>query len=135
MIDRRQQLLFSKLTGNEYITAAELAKQMGLSEKTVRTRVKELDKELLHCGARIISKQGHGYRISITDKALYQELIKSLSADGNALPTSSQERILYLLSCLLNSRDYVKLDDLSSFLFVSRNVLTGDLKKAEDMLS
>lgn len=135
MIDRRQQLLFSKLTGNEYITAAELAKQMGLSEKTVRTRVKELDKELLPCGARIISKQGHGYRISITDSLLYQELIKSLSADGNALPTSSQERILYLLSCLLNSRDYVKLDDLSSFLFVSRNVLTGDLKKAEDMLS
>lgn len=134
MIDRRQQLLFSKLTGNEYITAAELAKQMGLSEKTVRTRVKELDKELLPCGARIISKQGHGYRISITDKTLYQELIKSLSADGNALPTSSQERILYLLSCLLNSGDYVKLDDLSSFLFVSRNVLTGDLKKAEDML-
>ncbi|WP_170313537.1 BglG family transcription antiterminator [Lacrimispora amygdalina] len=134
MIDRRQQLLFSKLTGNEYITAAELAKQMGLSEKTVRTRVKELEKELLPCGARIISKQGHGYRISITDPLLYQELIKSLSADGNALPTSSQERILYLLSCLLNSEDYVKLDDLSSFLFVSRNVLTGDLKKAEDML-
>ena len=134
MIDRRQQLLFSKLTGNEYITAAELAKQMGLSEKTVRTRVKELEKELLPCGARIISKQGHGYRISITDPLLYQELIKSLSADGNALPTSSQERILYLLSCLLNSGDYVKLDDLSSFLFVSRNVLTGDLKKAEDML-
>ncbi|RFZ76903.1 PRD domain-containing protein [Lacrimispora amygdalina] len=134
LIDRRQQLLFSKLTGNEYITAAELAKQMGLSEKTVRTRVKELEKELLPCGARIISKQGHGYRISITDPLLYQELIKSLSADGNALPTSSQERILYLLSCLLNSEDYVKLDDLSSFLFVSRNVLTGDLKKAEDML-
>ncbi|GLB32076.1 putative licABCH operon regulator [Lacrimispora amygdalina] len=134
MIDRRQQLLFSKLTGNEYITAAELAKQMGLSEKTVRTRVKELEKELLPCGARIISKQGHGYRISITDPLLYQELIKSLSADGNALPTSSQERILYLLSCLLKNGDYVKLDDLSSFLFVSRNVLTGDLKKAEDML-
>nr|WP_288824357.1 PRD domain-containing protein [uncultured Clostridium sp.] len=134
MIDRRQQLLFSKLTGNEYTTAAELAKQMGLSEKTVRTRVKELEKELLPCGARIISKQGHGYRISITDPLLYQELIKSLSADENALPTSSQERILYLLSCLLNSGDYVKLDDLSSFLFVSRNVLTGDLKKAEDML-
>lgn len=134
MIDRRQQLLFSKLTGNEYTTAAELAKQMGLSEKTVRTRVKELEKELLPCGARIISKQGHGYRISITDPLLYHELIKSLSADENALPTSSQERILYLLSCLLNSGDYVKLDDLSSFLFVSRNVLTGDLKKAEDML-
>nr|WP_314459702.1 PRD domain-containing protein [uncultured Clostridium sp.] len=134
MIDRRQQLLFSKLTDNEYITAAELAKQMGLSEKTVRTRVKELEKELLPCGARIISKQGHGYRISITDPSLYQELIKSLSADGDAFPTSSQERILYLLSCLLNSRDYVKLDDLSAFLFVSRNVLAGDLKKAEDML-
>ncbi len=134
MIDRRQQLLFSKFTGNEYITAAELAKQMGLSEKTVRTRVKELEKDLLPCGARIISKQGHGYRISITDPLLYQELIKSLSADGSALPTSSQERILYLLSCLLKSGDYVKLDDLSSFLFVSRNVLTGDLKKAEDML-
>ncbi|WP_166432493.1 BglG family transcription antiterminator [Lacrimispora amygdalina] len=135
MLNRRQQLLFSKLTGNQYITAAELARQLELSEKTIRTRVKELDKELLPCGAHIISKQGYGYRISITDPALYQELIISMSADKQALPTSSQERILYLLSCFLNSRDYVKLDDLSSFLFISRNVLTGDLKKAEEMLS
>ncbi len=134
LIDRRQQLLFSKLTCNQYITAAALAKQLGLSEKTVRTRVKELDHELLPWGAHILSKQGYGYCISITNSALYQELINSLLSDKSTLPESSQERILYLLSCLLNSRDYVKLDDLSAFLFVSRNVLTGDLKKAEDML-
>ncbi|MDW2796693.1 transcription antiterminator [Clostridium boliviensis] len=135
MLNRRQQLLFSKFTSNQYITAAELARQLELSEKTVRTRVKELDKELLPCGAHVISKQGYGYRISITDEVLYQKLIMSVSADKQVLPTSSQERILYLLSCFLNSRDYVKLDDLSSFLFISRNVLTGDLKKAEEMLS
>ena len=135
MLNRRQQFLFSKLTGNQYITAAELAGQLELSEKTVRNRVKELDKELLPFGAHVISKQGYGYRISITDESLYQELIMSVSADKQALPTSSQERILYLLSCFLNSEDYVKLDDLSSFLFISRNALTGDLKKAEDMLS
>lgn len=133
--DRRQQLLFSKLTENGYITASVLGKQMGLSEKTIRARVRELDKELIPHGVRIISKQGHGYRIAVTNAPLYQEFIKSLTMTENTLPASSEERIQYLLSCLLNGRDYVKLDDLSDFLFISRNTLTGELKKAEEMLN
>ena len=135
MNDRRQQLLFSKLTDNDYITASVLGKQMGLSEKTISARIRELNKELVPHGVRIISKQGHGYRIVVTDVSLYQEFIKSLSVTENILPASSEERIQYLLSCLLNSRNYVKLDDLSDFLFISRNALTGDLKKAEEMLN
>ena len=135
MKDRRQQLLFSKLTENGYITAADLGKQLGLSEKTIRMRVRELDKELITRGARIISKQGHGYRVMVTDHLLYQELMKSFSMAEDTLPASSEERIQYLLSCLLNGRDYVKLDDLSDFLFISRNTLTGDLKKTEEMLN
>lgn len=135
MNDRRQQLLFSKITDNGYITASDLGKQMGLSERTIRTRVRELDKELMPYGVRIISKQGHGYRIEVTNASLYQEFMKSLSMTENTLPASSEERIQYLLSCLLNGHDYVKIDDLSDFLFISRNTLTGDLKKAEEMLN
>ncbi|MCK1202937.1 HTH domain-containing protein [Streptococcus uberis] len=47
---------------------------MGISEKTARTRIKELNHQLVTFGATITSKRGLGYSLVVTDKNSFWSL-------------------------------------------------------------
>jgi lichenan operon transcriptional antiterminator len=53
----------------------------------------------------------------------------------NTLPDTSQARTDYLLVYLLNRDDYIKIDELSEFLCVSRSTLQASIKEVETLLS
>ena len=61
----RLQELFALLRQDEYRTARQLAGQLGVSEKTVRTRLRELNDELEKNGAKVVSRARFGYRLEV----------------------------------------------------------------------
>lgn len=132
MLDVRLEMILQELSQKEYKTALGIAGKLNLSEKTVRIRIKELNNELKNNGAIILSKKRFGFRIEILNEKLYQSFSEK---KVEHLPTTSSERVPYILTYLLNRIDYIKIEDICDFLYVSRNTLTADLKKVEYILN
>lgn len=123
------------LENREYTTADQIAEYIGMNEKTVRSRIKEMNPELEKCGASIISKKRKGYCLEIRDPALYHEY-RETHGQGQAgpIPANPMEREQYLFAYLLSHDSYVKIEELTDLLYISRNTLTADLKKVECIL-
>lgn len=133
MYDKLTQLL-DLLSVREYKTAESLAAELGTSVKTTRTRLKELNALLLQHAAEIVSKPRYGYILTIHNVDVYQEYLKSIYTE-DSIPVTADERSLYLLAFLINHDDYIKVETMADFLYVSKNTLSTDLKRVEQILS
>ncbi len=121
------------LSLTEYHTASELANKLGVSSKTVRTRIKELDLKASKHGVRIDSKSRYGYILVEKEEGGIQRLAEDLTPEIK-MPDNNEERINYLLVYLLNHNEFTKMDDLCDFLCVSRTTLQTAMKNAEEIL-
>jgi lichenan operon transcriptional antiterminator len=136
-MDRRKRQILTILSDKEYDTAQHLAQQIHVGTKTIRNLLKEMNQEMEPYGAVILSKYGVGYYLHISDKEKFdsfQGKLYSRLAD-EYLPGTSEERIQYLLEYLFNSPSYVKLDELSDSLYISKRTLTADLKEVEQYIN
>lgn len=137
MISRQMSDIYRRLSENEYQTAEVLAEELGVSSKTVRNQLKNLNELLSDFGVYVESKHGAGYRLVVEDPGRQrdlEELMQKRELQTSAIPNSSEERVEYLLEYLLNAEGYVKLDDLSKMLYISKKTLTGNLKEVESLL-
>ncbi|MCI8400714.1 MAG: transcription antiterminator [Lachnospiraceae bacterium] len=121
--------LLNVLSTTEYKTTIVLSALLKASDKTIRNRIKELNDELKNHGAHIKSKQKFGYILVIDDEEKYNQF--KYRDNTGRMPVTSDERVQFILAFLLNQTEYVKIDHLCEFLFVSRNTLIADIKKAE----
>lgn len=134
-MDAQTRRLLERVSTEQYVTSAQVAEALGISQKTAQQRLKQLDGELKRHGARLIARQRAGYRLEITDADRYEQWKETLWKEEGKLPETTSERVRFLLACLLNRTDYIKLEDLSQFLCVSRNTVTANLKQAESILN
>ena len=117
------------------MTADELAAQLKLSGKTVRSLIKTYAKEMQENGFCITAKPGRGFGIEITDAQTYVSGSKPQQGDQTGIPQDAQERIQRLRQYLLEKDGYSKLDDLSEQFFVSRRSISNDLREVERQLA
>ncbi|MCF1783645.1 BglG family transcription antiterminator [Lactobacillus mulieris] len=131
----KQQLyeLLNLLSNTQFQTGKLLADKLSLSDKTVRNRLKDLNKALTNQGAEVISKHHYGYKLNITNKKRFLSI--QLDNNHQSIPDSTEERVKALLITLLNTKEYLKIDDLANRLYVSRKTLSSNLKHTEKILS
>ena len=132
MVRLQLQELLELLQRGGYRTAAQLAELLGVSEKTVRTRIKELGEDLKSHGARLESKARYGYRLVIDSQAEFEAYLNH--GEQTYVPETGQERNEYLLAYLLWHQDYIRIEDLGEFLYVSKTTLSASLKSVEAIL-
>lgn len=135
MLDARMKKIIIELSDSEYVTASELAKILDLNEKTVRTTIGKMRDFLDEYGIEIESKTRKGYHLLIYDKEKYQAFINNDEwLSKNDIPNNSKEREEWLLDYLLKQHKFVRIDDLSEMLYVSRSTITNDIRNVEDSL-
>lgn len=135
MLDARMKKIIIELSDSEYVTASELAKILDLNEKTVRTTIGKMRDSLDEYGIEIESKTRKGYHLLIYDKEKYQAFINNDEClSKNDIPKNSKEREEWLLDYLLKQHKFVRIDDLSEMLYVSRSTITNDIRNVEDSL-
>lgn len=83
------------------MTADELAAQLKLSGKTVRSLIKTYAKEMQENGFCITAKPGRGFGIEITDAQTYVSGSKPQQGERTGIPQDAQERIQRLRQYLL----------------------------------
>lgn len=65
MVSRQISDIYRRLSEDEYQTAEALAEELGVSSKTVRKQLKNLNELLSEYGVFVESKHGTGYRLSL----------------------------------------------------------------------
>ncbi|MEY8462219.1 BglG family transcription antiterminator [Streptococcus merionis] len=131
-MDSKLYEILMLLSEDDYMTSRHLAEKLSVSEKTVRTRIGQLSEILSEHGATVASKRHFGYRLNLFNVEQFNDFIAS---EQEQLPVTKEERQNYLLKYLLLADDFVKLDDLSEELFISRNSLSQDIKRVEDIVN
>lgn len=119
--------ILSLLSVNSYITAEELSKQLNVSEKTIRIKVKEINHELENLNIKIESKARYGYKL-ICDNYNDIESIDFTSNINNDIDYRIRIIFKYLIE---GGREYVKADDICDSLDISKTTLTSILKIME----
>lgn len=135
MLEPKERALLLALSETEYCTSEMLAKAMGVSSRTARTMVSRLKEKLKHNGADILARTHHGYILQVEDRQKFNALCEGRVRSKRFIPSNGEERVYYLLVMLLCQVEYIKLDDISAELYVSKYTITGDLRRVEGMLA
>ncbi len=123
------------LAQSESRSTAQLANDLGLSERAVRYRLPTVERYLTSCGAEFQVQRGTGLFVDI-DGATRKKILADLE-DGPAAPQvyTPEEREHLLLDLLLWSYPQtVSLDFLHAELEVSKTSARRDLKRCEPWL-
>lgn len=134
MLTRQHYAILEYITETEYITAQALADKLNISERSVRTRIKEINSECKGKGILIQSKARHGFFADSDSKVHIRSLLdkdKSMSD----IPVSAEERLQFLCVYLLYLKTYIKMEDLCDMMFISKGTLSSTLKETEKMYS
>lgn len=129
MLDGRDIKLIDIIEAHPDIDPVDLAERFSVSDRSVRTYVRKTNEVLGSC-AQIEKRRGGGYSLRILNASAFAALrARDVHAGQDAIPTTPEARVDYLLNDLLSRADWITVDDLANILFVSRNVVTNDLKQ------
>ncbi len=122
------------------ITGEEISNLIGVSSRTVRSDMKNINSLLKEYGADINSEKGKGYKLEINDRRIFSKF-KSEICDNDisaSLALSNPEdRVNYIMTKLLindlQNKPITQMD-LADKLFISVSTLKNDLKEVEKKL-
>lgn len=139
MFSKRQiEILSSLMKAKEPVTAEWIAKELGVSDRTIRNEIKAVQPECPKVGIFIESIRGKGYQLQIIDHPLFLSEFSQLTQETNdemANDFSNQnERVLYLLKQLLLKKEPIKLESFEDEMFVSKSTIQNDLKTVRQIL-
>ncbi|MBB6696518.1 BglG family transcription antiterminator [Clostridium algidicarnis] len=139
-LHKRQIILINKLLlEDKPITSKQLAFFVGVSVRTIKSDIVEINEKVENYHIHIMSKPREGYWIVIDKDADIAEL--SEVTDNKVIkrfddtPKFNYERINYIIKKLLVVDYHIKLEDLMDEIFISRSTLTQDLKEVKNLLS
>ncbi|GBF10743.1 BglG family transcription antiterminator [Tepidibacillus sp. HK-1] len=139
MFSKRQiEILLSLMEAKKPVTSEWIAKELGLSDRTIRNEIKAIQPECPKLGISIESIRGKGYQLKILDQTLFETIFSQLtneSKDEIANEFSNQnDRVIYLLKQLLLEKEPIKLENFEDEMFVSKSTIQNDLKIVRQIL-
>ncbi|GAA0083635.1 BglG family transcription antiterminator [Clostridium sp. MB05] len=139
--ERQKQIINILISKNKIVKGEDLCTTIGVSSRTIRSDIKELNDVLKKHGAFILSEKGKGYSIEITDKDDFKQFLDFLKVDekGGYINLTIKERAEYIVMKLLlndiKGLDGVTQIDLADELFISLSSLKNDIKLSKTILS
>ena len=131
-MNNRQRGIFLRLVSAEKaITSEQLAKELGVSSRTIKTDMAALAPELEQNGARLISRRNRGYTLEITDEEKLQKLHNVTQIRAGVSPAADEEgRVIHIARKLVATDRGVLVDVLAEQMYVSRGALRAPLQEA-----
>lgn len=132
--DRMRKILHICIQRDTFITGSELCDVLGVSTRTIRSDIRDLNRTLKTQGALIISEKRSGYRLSIIDAHCFEQYLNRISnfAENDVLIF---HRVKYIVTILvLNEIRGIKaitLNELATQCNISLTSLKNDLKRVK----
>lgn len=131
-MNNRQRGIFLRLVGaDKAITSEQLAKELGVSSRTIKTDMAAMALELEQNGARLVSRRNRGYTLEITDEERLRKLHNlTRLRSGGAAAADEEGRVIHIARKLVASKRGVLVDELAEQMYVSRSALRIPLQEA-----
>lgn len=133
----RKITLLRSIIGNETISTAELMDKLHVSQRTLRSEIRELNEMLSSLGVGIHAAGTGGYFVREEDisqvKALLDQLIEQRRSVF--LPDTPQERFLFGMTHLFFFRGTLSLQKMSEHLYISKSSMLETKKQFLAVLS
>jgi len=132
-IDARDFEILMICKRNRTTSIETLAKKLGVTERSVRSYVKNLNGRIGEDIAYLTHKKGQGYTLTVRNKRLLEGLTiryQKKQPDFNV----RDDRINFILLYLLDLKNFTTLDKIAEEIHVSRTTLVNDFKIIKQML-
>lgn len=128
---RATQILNILLTKESAITGNKLAELLQVSNRTIRSDIAEINKQLKVEEIEVMSCNPYGYFIEENDKTLLRIIMEDSdeSNDGYYVPNTPSDRLCYIALKLSSEQDYISMNDLADELFVSKATINQGVKR------
>lgn len=127
----RQKNILSILNAKHgIVTGKELSAKTGVSERTIRNDISEINDCLKSYDIQIQAVHGKGYTLSIPERSTF---LKLFSEKENYV--TKEDRIRTLTLKLLRQDDWCDVGDLEDEMFVSHTTLEKDIKGIKNRIS
>lgn len=126
MMDERVVQIIEIVKKKTYCSLEYLAETMGVSTRTIRNYIKQLNSDLNGI-ASLVNEKGKGYCLLIEDEQLFEDLLAKVKIHQQDSP---QSRIAFIIDRLVNSDENNTLDELAFNMNIGRTTLVNELKKA-----
>lgn len=127
---RQRKLLYLLNCKHGTITGRELSDKIGVSERTIRNDIVEINQFLEGYKITIKAIRGKGYYLQVEDRAILHELFSDIDHYQ-----TKEDRINYLILKLVESNGWIDIRELEDDLFVSRTTLENDLKDIRNLIT
>ncbi len=128
MNEKQTRLIKLLIKAQDWTTAAALSESLGISVRTVKSYVSELNNTY----PGIIISSPNGYKVQ---SHLSKEALADLSGSTTAIPQTSKDRAFYIIIRLLRSSEPLSMLDLCDELYISMSTLRNALNRAKRQLS
>ncbi|QDP41824.1 BglG family transcription antiterminator [Radiobacillus deserti] len=139
MNSRLTTILQELMASDTIVTSDHLARKVEVTSRTIRDDLKQLDHLLSSYGASIRSIRGKGYELEVENEHQFRKFLQETFQEKHDTesfqPNLPEERVKYLIKRLLLAEDYLKLDDLSDEIHISKSTIQNDLKSVKEILS
>lgn len=130
MIQNREKKILKFLLKEGHTTVSEIATYMGISDKTISNSLKEIESFLTTVNLSLVRKP----KVGVYIEGDIRKILPLLDNQAERIPSTKEERFIYIYSSLLRNDDYITIQQLSDELFISRGTIERDLAKVEKML-
>lgn len=127
--DDRIANLLIQLNKAPVMTVGALASRLGVSERTIRNDIKQINQELRDCA--VIEGINGKYSLRVFRQERFLKLLSERMQTDDFM-NSSQNRMDYMFGKLMRAEQPVLTDDLAYEMNVGRTTLMSDLKKLRE---
>ena len=142
MVNERKRILelFFILTEHcdDYINSSELAEKVNVSDRTIKSDIKDLEKFALASGSHIEAKKGQGYRLIVDDRQKYEPVRDQLQfyfGMFGSIQAMRRTRVNDIVRRIICEENYMTLDEIADELYLTRSALREDNKEVRTFLA
>ena len=128
MNSRVKKILLRICVEDKYVTIATIARELGVSTKTILRELYEVEQWLTAKGCSLSKKTGAGIKVngSMDRKTIILDILQGEKEENSYSP---KERQIVMISELLQNQEAVKLYNFTKILKVTEGTISNDLDK------
>ena len=132
------QLFYILAQQDQYIRSYELAEKVGVTERTVKNDIPELEAFAKASGADLVAKKGKGYVLKVFDEDRFEpvktQLIIHFSNVGET-PRAQNDRSNDILRRIIVENRFLTIEDIAEELYLTKSSIREDMKDVNFLLS
>ncbi|NMS89989.1 transcription antiterminator [Clostridioides difficile] len=118
----------------EFVSINSIANELNVTTRSVRTYIKQLNKDLGSDIAVIKYIKGQGYKLEVKDEKILNKIIDMNRKNVFSL-NSKEDRVEFILNYLIELDGFITLDSLADEMCVGRTTLVNDFQYVEKVLA